>query len=138
MVRGHRRAAQPQDVVAGLRRLDASLDLLDERVAASLGIGRTDLRGMEIVSRGGGVPPTQLARELRLTTGSVTALIDRLEAAGLIRRADDPADRRKVLVQLTTAGREREKIHFAPLAREMLRALDQYSDAELWLVADFL
>jgi len=127
-----------RSLAADLRAMDATLDLLDDRVAASLRIGRTDLRAMEIISRAGRALPSELASTLRLTTGAVTAVIDRLEAAGLVRRAADPHDRRKVRLELTSAGRDREQRVFAPLARDVVKALSAYTADELTLIAGFV
>jgi DNA-binding MarR family transcriptional regulator len=49
----------------------------------------------------------QLSKVLMVTSGSVTHRIDRLEAAGLVRRHDDPDDRRGVLIELTAKGLRR-------------------------------
>ncbi len=51
-----------------------------------------------------GSKPSDLARSSLITTGAMTSRLDRLEGAGLIRRAPDPADRRGVLVRLTPRG----------------------------------
>jgi DNA-binding MarR family transcriptional regulator len=50
---------------------------------------------------------TELAEAGMLTSGAMTNRIDRLEQKGLVRRRQDPEDRRRVLVQLSEAGRER-------------------------------
>lgn len=47
---------------------------------------------------------TELAEAAMLTSGAMTNRIDRLEAAGLIKRVADKEDRRRVLVQLTGEG----------------------------------
>jgi len=52
-----------------------------------------------------GLPPKRLLHELLLSSGAMTHRIDRLEAAGLVERTDDPSDRRGVLVRLTRQGR---------------------------------
>jgi DNA-binding MarR family transcriptional regulator len=49
--------------------------------------------------------PTELARESLLSSGAMTNRIDRLEYKGLVSREVDPADRRGVIVRLTSAGR---------------------------------
>ena len=49
--------------------------------------------------------PGVLARDLELSSGAMTSRLDRLEAAGHIRRLADPDDRRGVLIELTEAGR---------------------------------
>lgn len=51
-----------------------------------------------------GTNPSDLARSSLITTGAMTARLNRLERAGLIRREPDPADRRGVLIHLTRDG----------------------------------
>lgn len=71
--------------------------------------------------------PGQLAREGGLTSGTMTVLIDQIEARGLVERHPDPHDRRALLVRLTPTGKQLiEEAHQAYLAeeRELLRALD--------------
>jgi DNA-binding MarR family transcriptional regulator len=128
----------PAQVALELRVLDASLDVLDASVADSFGIGRSDLRAMEVISRTGPASCGQLACQLKVTTGSVTALIDRMERAGFFIRRFDSNDRRKVLVDLTANGRERERRVFEPLARSSVAMLRQYSESELTIIRDFL
>lgn len=121
-----------------MRDYDASLDLLDHAVAAALGIGRTDLRAMEVVSRGGPKTAGDLAEKLALSTGAVTALVDRMEKAGLLRRVRSAADRRQVLVELTLVAKRREAAIFGPLGKESALALSRYSDEERAVIIDFL
>ena len=45
------------------------------------------------------MPAGRLAELTGLTTGAVTAIIDRLEEAGYLRRTDDPKDRRRTIVE---------------------------------------
>lgn len=54
----------------------------------------------------GPLSPGEVADRLLLTPGSITSLLDTLERRGLVDRAHDPDDRRRVLVQITDAGRE--------------------------------
>jgi len=60
--------------------------------------------------RYGGAPyrstPGRLGKQLGLTSGAMTARLDKMEEAELIRRLPDPNDRRGVVVELTDAGRE--------------------------------
>ena len=84
-----------------IRANQAATDLFDETLAGFLGINRTDGRCVDIIDRFGRVSAGQLANESGLTTGAVTAVIDRLETAGYVRRVRDPIDRRKVWVEIT-------------------------------------
>ncbi|RBQ16827.1 MarR family transcriptional regulator [Spongiactinospora rosea] len=61
--------------------------------------------------------PGALLRATLVTSGTMTNRIDRLAAAGLVRRRPDPEDRRGVLVSLTPAGRDRVDAAFADLLR---------------------
>lgn len=54
---------------------------------------------------GAGYSQRELADTLVVDRSNVTGLIDRMESAGWVRRADDPSDRRVYRVQLTAAGR---------------------------------
>ena len=53
------------------------------------------------------VPLRLLAEEQQCVASNVTTLVDRLEADGLVRRVDDPADRRSKRAELTELGREK-------------------------------
>lgn len=70
-----------------------------------------------------GTNPSDLARSSLITTGAMTARLNRLERAGLIRRTPDPADRRAVLIQLTRQG--------GITARQALNAVIAASEAFL-------
>lgn len=54
----------------------------------------------------GGLTPKQLLGNVALTSGGMTARLQKLEDAGLLRRMPDPSDRRGVVVELTAKGRK--------------------------------
>lgn len=91
-------------------------DAMDEAVAALLGVNRTDGMCLDIIDRLGTVSAGRLAQESRLTTGAVTAVLDRLESAGYVRRVDDPNDRRRVLVEITEEARRLAHEAYGPIA----------------------
>jgi DNA-binding MarR family transcriptional regulator len=90
-------------IVDEIRRNQRLTDMLDEGAADLMGINRTDARAIDVIHQHGRVTAGELARELRLSTGAVTAVVDRLERAGYARRVDDPDDRRRVLIEVTPA-----------------------------------
>ncbi|HEX9259531.1 MAG TPA: MarR family transcriptional regulator, partial [Acidimicrobiales bacterium] len=69
-------------------------------------IDHTGALALALVAERGGCRPSYLADALVITTGGVTRLLDRLEAADLVERAygTDRTDRRSVLVTVTTEG----------------------------------
>ncbi|WP_084654182.1 MarR family transcriptional regulator [Nocardia altamirensis] len=76
--------------------------------------------------------------ELKLSPAATTTVIDRLERAGLVTRAQDPANRRRVLVAPTDAAREVAEDIFEPVGRAGAKALSQFDSEQLALILDFL
>ena len=89
-----------EELVYEVRRSQAATDRYDQAVADAIGLNRTDMRCLDVIQREGPVPAGRLADETGLTTGAITTVLDRLERAGFARRTRDPADRRRVLVEL--------------------------------------
>jgi len=75
-----------------------------------------------------------IARHTRLTPAAVTALIDRLEKRGFVRRLADPNDRRKVLVEAGEEARRVTEEAYLPLGEAGAALLAKYSEAELRIV----
>lgn len=61
----------------------------------------------------------ELAEELSMTTGGVSKLVDRIEAAGLCVRRPHPQDRRSSVIELTTSGRRDLECAAATLERHL-------------------
>lgn len=89
-------------LLTAVRRLYAAIERFDQHVAVSLAVDRSSLRAINALGQGP-LSPTALAHELGLTSGSITALLDRLESAGHISRIASAGDRRRRDVQLTPA-----------------------------------
>jgi DNA-binding MarR family transcriptional regulator len=111
----------------------------DKLAAASLGVSVTDLHCLNIVESRHGLTAGELAVESGLTTGAVTAVIDRLERVGFARRVRDDRDRRKVKVEVTDAFYTAAADIWGPVAAEWQQALaDRFSEDELATVIAFL
>ncbi|HWN34087.1 MAG TPA: MarR family transcriptional regulator [Pseudonocardia sp.] len=89
-----------------VRAVMIAADTYRRAMAAALGVGVTEVSALGEIREDGPLTPSELARRLGLTSPSVTSLLDRLEAAGLVVRRRHPADRRSVLVELTGVGDE--------------------------------
>lgn len=113
-------------------------DAIDQSVCAILGINRTDARCIDIIERHGKVTAGDLAAESGLTTGAVTALLDRLERAGTVRRVRDTDDRRRVLVELTPDAKRTSAELYGPMTEAAAALLSRYGRDELLLIRDFL
>lgn len=113
-------------------------DRFDTSVCELLGINRSDNTALDLIDRAGRLTAGQLARELGLTTGAVTALIDRLEKLGYLRRVPDPGDRRRVLLELTNLTKEVTGLIYGPVAQEFRQISKRYSVKDLELILDFI
>ena len=89
---------------------------------------------------GAGVPmtPGRLGKALRLPSASVTAVIDRLERAGHIRRVRDTDDRRRVLLVPSAAARRAHDAYWGGLNAQVVRAMEAFSGDELAAIDRFL
>jgi DNA-binding MarR family transcriptional regulator len=115
---------------------DSAFDAL---AAERLGVNETDLRCLNIIENSGGLTAGELASQSALTGGAVTGVIDRLERAGLARRASDPADRRRVRVEVTQAFYAWTERIWGPVAAEWISTLSKrFTVEELVRITDFL
>jgi DNA-binding MarR family transcriptional regulator len=121
-----------------VRAYQTMVDAFDEAAAAYLGVNRTDLRCLDVLLRLESAAPGGLAAALGLTTGSVTAMLDRLERLGYLTRAPDPADRRKVIVRPTPLAASLADEIYGPLVTEASRWIASYTAAELELLIGFM
>jgi MarR family transcriptional regulator, 2-MHQ and catechol-resistance regulon repressor len=96
----------------------------------SLGIGMSDFGILEILLHKGPLPVNTIGARIRLTSGSITSAVDRLEQKGLVERRGDPGDRRARVVHLTEAGRKLISSAFADHEAAMERAAGGLSAEE--------
>jgi len=77
-----------------------------EKALESAGLGLTvaEARTLAFVSRRPGLRQSTLADELSVEPMTLVGFLDRLEAAGLVERIPDPADRRAKLIRLTPSA----------------------------------
>ena len=108
------------------------------RMADRTGMNPTDFQCYTLLRVVGSMTPGEIADSLCLSTGSVTGVVDRMEAHGLVERAPHPLDRRKVAVRLVE-GAENTVGTTAPGMREAMIDLHSgYSLEELAVIVDWL
>ncbi|MFF1610629.1 MarR family winged helix-turn-helix transcriptional regulator [Amycolatopsis sp. NPDC058278] len=117
------------------RELSTAVVAFHEAVGASLGVTAVDQRALAVIAGAGSVSAGDLAKEIGLTPGAVTGVVDRLERAGLARRAPDPADRRRLVI--TAAPGAFGKV-FAGLDVAMAKLMARYSPAEQAVIGDWV
>jgi MarR family transcriptional regulator, organic hydroperoxide resistance regulator len=77
---------------------------VDERLKSEVNLPLTHFEPMSVIRRLPGCRVYDIARELGITTGGTSQLVDRIEANGYCRRLPNPADRRSSLLELTPEG----------------------------------
>jgi DNA-binding MarR family transcriptional regulator len=120
------------------RRLSTATILFHQAVADRLGLHPTDHKCIDLLASAGSTTAGELAEATGLSTGAITGVIDRLEAAGFVRREDDPNDRRRVIIRVVPKRYRDIARLFEPLAAASARLSTRYSAQELSTILDFM
>jgi DNA-binding MarR family transcriptional regulator len=112
--------------------------MFHQAVADHLELNITDHKCLDLVLLNGPMTAGALASATGLTTGAITAALDRLERAGFVERADDPADRRKVVVRPVSARLAKVCELFEPIAALQEELVSRYDDTVLAGIVDFM
>lgn len=126
------------ELFAAVRENQLATDKMDDAAARGMGVNRTDARALDIVERLGPVTAGKLSLDAGLTSGAITAVVDRLVDKGYLRRVADPDDRRRVLIEKTEKLDRVSKRFYGPLAERSLPLIDKFSNAELEAIVRFL
>lgn len=130
-----------------LRRMNGEFNRLTHEFAQSQGLHPTDVQALVAIldaehgehgEAGSAMTPGRLREQLDLTSGAVTACLDRLERAGHIRRVRDSGDRRVVHLHYAPAAKTVARDFFMPLAAGTDAARRQFDEDELRVVVRFL
>lgn len=125
-------------VAADIRRMISSAVLLDQIVARRLGLGATDAQALTLLDVHGPLTAGRLAELTNLSTGTVTAMLDRLEKTGFIRRRRDALDRRRVLITIARDAEATIASHYGERYEQLTNALRRRHLAELRVIVAFL
>ncbi len=135
---GQRRADLTRRLDHLIRNQIAATVLHMHQIAGQLGRNATDLQCLHLLTLHGPCTAGELARQARLTTGAVTAIVDRLQNAGYVRREPDSGDRRKVIIVPDNDRVERDIMPYHAGAQKAMTALyDRYTSEQLAVIADF-
>src|SRR6266849_10731327 len=89
------------------------------RSISALGLGLSEFAVLEVLLHKGPQPVNVIGKKVLLTSGSITAAVDRLESRKLVRRTADTGDLRARIVQLTEKGRRLIERAFQQHAMDM-------------------
>lgn len=140
--RGNARERLMDEVEAQMRRMTVESERLAHDFAGRHDLHSTDFQAlvhvMEAEGRGTPLSPGELGQALSLSSGATTAVVDRLERAGHLRRDRDPSDRRKVRLRWAEHGMAVAQNFFGGLLPLRDSVMGSMTDAELDVVRRFL
>ena len=112
------------------------LTRLQHAMGGRLGFNVTDMECLRLLFLKGIATPTELARHTGLTSGATTAMLDRLEKAGLIERRPNPDDRRGTLIAPVKSGAEKVASGFESARKAQEELISSYSEKEIEIISD--
>jgi DNA-binding MarR family transcriptional regulator len=128
-----------QSILEQLHLLATNSTLYNQTIAAKTGLYSTDMACMEHLILDGPLTAGAIAKRMGLATGTITALIDRLEKGGYVRREHGASDRRQVLV---IPNAEKFNAEIGPVTASLGAVLEAlmvgYSKGDLRAILDFI
>ena len=118
-----------QELLIALRRIIRAIDLHSKKLNRESGLTGPQLIILQTINALPEVTPKRLASEVTLSQGTVTVILDRLEARGLIQRVRSERDRRSYHLTLSETGR-----HLLDKAPPPLQDafIERFSKLEQW------
>lgn len=107
-----------------------AVEKLDKASIARTGLNLTDFAIMEALLHKGPMPINRIGEKVLLTSGSMTAAVNRLENGDLVKRMQDPADGRCFFVHLTKSGRRAIQEAFENHRKRLESAVEILDEAE--------
>ncbi|MBC8049884.1 MAG: MarR family transcriptional regulator [Chitinophagales bacterium] len=131
------KAAQLRAIVETARKIHSAMDAVDALVSERLSVHRSDLRSLNLLEHGP-LSASQIGARTGLTSGSVTALIDRLERAGFVERRRSAEDRRRVDVAIPDERFETIGSLYRHVAQSVIRQFADKNASELAVATEVL
>lgn len=120
------------------RKNSTSNVLFHQANAESLGLNTTDYKCLGIIIEQGAISAGELSELTGLTSGSMTTALDRLEKSNFVRRAADPNDRRRVLIEANRERMPELEVLFKGFLEALAETMGHYTDDELAVILDYL
>lgn len=127
-----------KQLIEGLHRYGMRTSIFQQNMAQKMGVVHTDLKTANILNETGPLTAGELSKITGLSTGSVTALVDRLEKAGYVRRERNESDRRRVMIVPIPERHKEIMNHYKSLSSKIKQLGEDYEGQELNLILTFL
>ena len=119
-----------------VRDYGVNLTLFRNAMSEWAGLNVTDMECLRLLFQKGIATPSELSRFTGLTSGATTAMLDRLEKAGLIERRPNPNDRRGTLIAPEKSSSAKMAAWFESARNAQDALMSTYSESELEIIAD--
>ena len=126
------------DMVTSFRDLGRRVVLYQHKIAEQLDVYNHDWTTIDMLSETGPITAGELGRRVGLTTGSVTALVDRLERAGYVKRERHPKDRRSIMIVPQYEDKSEVQHVYETLNQHMTELTNQYTAEQMETIQSFL
>lgn len=124
-------------LIASIHKEARAKTLFVHTVSEITGIHSTDIRCLDFLSEVRFATAGDLANITGLTTGAITAVIDRLENAGFVKREADSNDRRKIIIRLIAGNPNNLELVRDLFANQIPNLLSEYTIDELKLIMEW-
>lgn len=125
-------------LVLALTELQSTSEMADQTISESLGLNRTDARCVGYLITHGPMTVGELAEFTGVKPGALTFAVDRLRKTGYARRRNDPADRRKVIVEAADKALRIAETAWRETSDETEADLREYTSEQLEFLTEFL
>lgn len=127
-----------EQIVGLVRRYTTAVILFHHAIAERLSLGPTDLQCFDLLHERDSMTGSELAAITGLTTGAITGVVARLEAAGFLRRKPDPHDGRKQTLYPTIDHVYAIQQVFGPIRKDVAALLEGFDVQQLTAISQFL
>jgi len=102
-------------------------------IASKIGLSATEFETLDIIRRHQPITAGELATYCGLTTGGMTGIVDRLEAAGFVKRVRDHKDRRRVFIEPVSKSAAERRVWklYRPMDKAFHETVSGYGEEEL-------
>jgi len=94
------------DVLISLRKIVQAIDLNSKQLVKRVGLTGPQLVILKYVSSAQRISVGEVAKNVSLSQGTVTGILERMEKRGLVARERGRQDKRRVMIQVTESGKE--------------------------------
>lgn len=119
-----------------VREYGVQLTMFRNAMAEWVGLNVTDMECLRFLFLKSISTPSELARHTGLTSGATTAMLDRLEKAGLVERRPNPDDRRGTLIVPAKSSTEKAASWFESSRKEQEDLISSYTEKQLEIIVD--